>query len=108
MPKTVPARFVLGVAADVAEALAILHGQLGVAHGDVYAHNVLVDAAQAGPLPTAAAAPSGAAGAGAPRYAELFDYGAAFFYAPAQRGTVEPVEVCARWLSLPPPPQKKA
>jgi hypothetical protein len=27
------------------------------------------------------------------RFAEVFDFGAAFFYAPTQRDTVEPVEV---------------
>ena len=66
-----PCRWVLTAVADVASALAYLHAN-GVAHGDVYAHNML-------------AAPNGST--------VLCDYGAAFFYPPEQRPLWEPVEV---------------
>lgn len=54
-----------------ADALAYLHGNC-IAHGDVYAHNMLED-------------PHGRT--------VLCDYGAAFFYHPDERPLWEPVEV---------------
>ena len=50
---------------------------------DLYAHNIMVDRERSGPL----------AGSNGQRYAEVFDFGAAFFYAPTQRDIVEPLEV---------------
>ena len=44
-PQTVSADWLLGVASELAVALAYSHAY-HVAHGDVYAHNVLVDFAQ--------------------------------------------------------------
>ena len=61
---TVSADWLLGVVADLAAALAYTHAHQ-VSHGDVYAHNVLVDFAQA----TGARPTSG-------HVATLYDYGA--------------------------------
>lgn len=62
--------WVVGVLLDVARAMELLH-QLGIAHGDLYAHNVLVEHGQS-------------RREGLPKedgcFATLFDYGAAFFY----------------------------
>jgi hypothetical protein len=40
---------------------------IGIAHGDIYAHNILVNKDASSPLPDGP-------------YAKLFDFGAAFFY----------------------------
>lgn len=61
----------LKAALDVAVALNYMHKN-HLAHGDVYAHNMLAD-------------PDG--------NTVLCDYGAAFFYPPEQREDWEPLEV---------------
>lgn len=68
------ARVALRTLCDVALALRACHGA-GVSHGDVYAHNLVVDPA------------SGAA--------TLVDFGAAFAYGPAGEGPWEALEVRA-------------
>ena len=86
------------VALAVASAAAHLHAA-GVAHGDLYGHNLLLDPALVGP----GAAGAGAAGALAALAArvKLGDLGAAFFYqAGSARGAlIERVEVRA-WACL--------
>jgi serine/threonine protein kinase len=66
-------RWVLKAAHDTATALGYLH-EHHIAHGDVYAHNMLADDAG---------------------NTVLCDYGASFFYPSAQRRLWEPVEVCS-------------
>jgi serine/threonine protein kinase len=101
----VPRSFLLGVAADVARALASLHS-LHIAHGDVYAHNVLVKKGKNGPLPALVSEEGEEEGENEgkegkegrdtdgdgdgdgdgdddglrPVFAQLYDFGAAFFY----------------------------
>jgi len=119
--RSVPARFLFGVSADVAQGLAYMHS-LGISHGDVYAHNVLVKKGKDGPLmplrqqsphPSTSSSSSGASflvqdeqvkGPAAEVtevvFARLFDFGAAFFYPPECASLIEAVEVRAFGLLL--------
>ena len=108
----VPVAFLVGVAADVATALQRMH-ELRISHGDVYAHNVLVNRdmkspllsaseAAAGPLTGAPGIAAAAAALPSPSFAVLFDYGASFFYSTdgAAFNFFEAVEVRAFGLLL--------
>lgn len=64
-------RWAVNAATDTARALAYLHANC-IAHGDVYAHNMLADA---------------------DGHTVLCDYGAAFFYPPDEQTLWEAVEV---------------
>ena len=84
------------IATAIASAAAHLHAS-GICHGDLYAHNILVDPAHVGPAAAAAAA----AAAESQQWVKLGDLGAAFFYTPGseQGALVERVEVRA-WACL--------
>jgi hypothetical protein len=84
-------------AADVAAALAACHAA-GVAHGDVYAHNILLSVPSASEAAAAAAAEAAPAPAAV---ATLCDFGAAFAYSAAAGGVdVERLEARAFGLLL--------
>jgi len=82
------ASFILGVSADLATGLAYMHSY-GIAHGDIFGHNVLVSKCQNTSL-------------GDGSFARLFDFGASFLYPRKKLGWsfVEAAEVRAFGLLL--------
>jgi serine/threonine protein kinase len=68
-----------GVVSDLTEALAYMHS-LNIAHGDIYAHNVLVHKDKSLLYLDERT----------PRYAILFDFGASFFYPSMETSSSSP------------------